>query len=95
MEVYDPVTEGLEGGRGQAPPDGGDLAVVEGLGHLVQLSTHPNLSCQGLGGVGGRSQKVLPENTGPHLGILFQYKGVEAGYELISFEVCVPGLISF
>ena len=35
VEVYDPVAEGLERGRGQAPPDGGDLAVVEGLGHLV------------------------------------------------------------
>ena len=44
VEVDDPVAEALECGGCQGPPDGGELTVVERLGHLVQLCTHTHLS---------------------------------------------------
>ena len=49
MEVDDPVPKALESGRCQGPPDGGQLAVEEGLGHLIQFCTHTHLTSQSLG----------------------------------------------
>lgn len=43
-----PIAKCFQGVGGQAPPDLGNLPVEESLGHIVQLTAHPDLPGQGL-----------------------------------------------